>query len=335
MDEAARAMLAASGWAEATAAPLAGDASARRYLRLTRADGACAILMLAPQDGSTERFVKIAAQLRACGLSAPAILAEEAGAGRLLLEDFGDDSLAARVAADPGAEPALYAVAVELLAAMQADAAPAWLPRPDASMLAEMTAPAAEWYAGGGPARPDAARALAEALRAPLDAVVAEARPVLVHRDFHAENLMWLPARAGAARLGLLDFQDAIAGPGAYDLVSLTRDARRDLAPGLHETLLAHYAAATGRDVDAVTREAAVLGVQRNLRILGVFARLSLRDGKARYVDLIPRVWRHLQADLAHPALAPVRDAVLCHLPAPDRAHLDRLKGPCAVPLSP
>lgn len=325
LDMASRAFLAEAGWDRAASVPLAGDASARSFLRLTRADGSRAVLMRAPADGSTERFAALADHFRGHGLSAPAILAADLLGGRLLLEDLGDASLARCSAADPAAEPLVYAAAVDLLAALRGAPPPAWLPAPGPTALAAMTEPAATWYRGAGIVDDGPAESLAEALRAPLDAVVARQAPVIAHRDFHAENLMWLPARRGVARIGLLDFQDAIAAPPAYDLASLIRDARRDLAPGLADALAERYAAASATAPADLAHDLAVLSAQRNLRILGIFARLSLRDGKPRYVGLIPRVWRHLQADLAHPALAALRRRVAALLPAPDPAHLRRL----------
>jgi aminoglycoside/choline kinase family phosphotransferase len=138
----------------------------------------------------------------------------------------------------------------------------------------------------------------------------------LALRDFHAENLIWRPALAGAARVGLLDFQDAFIAPAGYDLVSLLRDARRDVDPKLVQDMIARFTAGTdvGPDFPA---QFACLGAQRNLRILGVFARLAKQAGKTRYLTLIPRVWRNLMLDLAHPALADLRAVVHDLLPPP------------------
>ena len=157
------------------------------------------------------------------------------------------------------------------------------------------------------------------------------ARPVLALRDFHAENLIWLPERDGAARVGLLDFQDAFAGHPAYDLVSLLEDARRDVAPEVREAMVTHYIAGSGTDAAAFRTAFATSGAQRNLRILGVFARLSMHFGKPQYVALIPRVWAHLQADLADPALADLRDFLDGVLPAPDPDRLERIRSLCGT----
>ncbi|HWC62520.1 MAG TPA: phosphotransferase, partial [Rhizomicrobium sp.] len=147
--------------------------------------------------------------------------------------------------------------------------------------------------------------------RAALD-TIADHGKVLVHRDFHAQNLMWLSDREGFGRVGLIDFQDAVAGSRAYDLISLTEDARRDVPPALAERTAAHYLAAMknqGLPLDEARfrLEMAMMAAQRNAKIVGIFARLYRRDGKPRYLALLPRVWGHLERDLAHPALAGLR----------------------------
>lgn len=314
-------ILARTGWDAATRSPLAGDASARRYWRLHK-EGDTAILMSDP-DGDVERFARIARYLCGIGLSAPRILDLDPDQGLMLLEDLGD-RLFARLADTPETEMRLYLCATDVLIGLHEHPPPADLPMATAARLATMIAPTFAHYAG----TPDG-RAVQERL-APLLAVHAEPADVTMLRDYHAENLLWLPERTGAARTGLLDFQDAMIGHRAYDLVSLLRDARRDVSDTTAEAAIRHYIGATGQDADGFRASLAVLGVQRNLRILGIFARLSQRFGKPQYVDLIPRVWRHLQTDLAHPVLDPVR-AVL-DLPAPDPAFLERLKQPCPTP---
>jgi aminoglycoside/choline kinase family phosphotransferase len=154
---------------------------------------------------------------------------------------------------------------------------------------------------------------------------------VLIQRDYHAENLIWLPERTGAARVGLLDFQDAMAGHPAYDLVSILQDARRDVPPEVEAAMIARYVAATGQDGETFRAAYAVLGVQRNLRILGVFGRLCIMGGKSHYIDLIPRVWGLLLRDLEHPALSPVAGLIRDALPAPGDDILKGLKDRCAT----
>ena len=153
---------------------------------------------------------------------------------------------------------------------------------------------------------------------------VENSREVMVLRDYHAENLLWLPARPGIAAVGLLDYQDALAGHPAYDLVSLLEDARRDTSPELRAAMIARYLARrSDLDADTFSHAYAALGAQRNLKIVGIFARLAVRDGKPHYPSLIPRVWAHVMNDLAHPALAPLRGWIARHVPAPDDQTVD------------
>lgn len=309
-------------WAAAEAQPLAGDASSRRYTRLSR-DGESAILMEDP-EGDVALFARLARHLRTLGLSAPEVLAE--APGTLLLEDLGD-GLIARLAVDDESERRLYLCATDALAALHRHAPPEGLPEATPERLAGMTDLAFDWYAGGMEAEKTACIAAFGAL---LEEV-ANSTGVMVLRDYHAENILWLPGRSGAARAGLLDFQDALAGHPAYDLVSLIEDARRDVSPVTAAACIAHYLDATGLPEAPFRAALAALGAQRNLRILGVFARLAATRGKPGYIDLIPRVWRHLQHDLRHPALAEVA-AILAALPAPGADHLERLKTPCPTP---
>jgi aminoglycoside/choline kinase family phosphotransferase len=155
---------------------------------------------------------------------------------------------------------------------------------------------------------------------------------VFCHRDYHAQNLLWLPGRAGLAKVGLIDFQDAVAGSPAYDLISLTEDARRDVSPELAEAATRHYLAAMreqGSVVDeaAFRHEMAVMAAQRNAKIVGIFARLHKRDGKARYLAFLPRVWGYLERDLSHPAL-PGLKAWYDQVIPKDRRAVERAKGP-------
>ena len=311
------ALLEQAGWADAQAVPLAGDASARRYVRLIR-DGQSAILMQDP-EGDVALFARLARHLTGLGLSAPRILASDAPAGVLLLEDLGDGLIARLADADPRREAALYLAATDALLALHRHPPPPGLPLADADRLAQMIDLAFEHYA----VAPGDCAAAQEAF-VPLLRAHAMPADVMILRDYHAENILDLPGRSGPARAGLLDFQDALTGHRAYDLVSLLRDARRDVQPETARACVAHYLDRSGLPEAGFHASMAVLGVQRNLRILGVFARLAAR-GKPRYLDLLPRVWAHLRADLEHPALEPLR-APLAVLPAPDATHLERLR---------
>lgn len=180
------------------------------------------------------------------------------------------------------------------------------------------------WLPAVAPVTPDMAADYA-GLVAEAVAPVAGAREALVLRDYHAENLVWLRGRSGDGRVGLLDYQDALAGHAAYDLVSLLEDARRDTDAGLREAMLLRYLAARpGLEPEEFRAAYAILGAQRNLKIIGIFARLARRDGKPRYLGMIPRVWDHLQRDLAHPALARLAAWVARHAPAPEADVLAR-----------
>ncbi|MFD3188921.1 aminoglycoside phosphotransferase family protein [Sedimentitalea sp. HM32M-2] len=323
----ARSFLATTDWANARRAPLAGDASNRRYERLTDPVSLkTAVLMDAPPErGEDVRpFLRIARHLTALGLSAPEILAEDVPHGFLLIEDLGDDLFARVIPAQPGLEPDLYAAATDVLLVLhRADLPP--LAAYNTAVMTDLAALALTQYrrAITGDNGPESA--FRDTFETVLDGLT-PMNSVLIQRDYHAENLLWLPHRQGVARVGLLDFQDAMSGHPAYDLVSLLQDARRDVAPRIETEMITRYLAETGLDRDAFEVAYAALGVQRNLRILGVFARLARAYGKPHYVDLIPRVWAHLTRDLQHPALTPVAGLLQQALPPPDPETLQKLK---------
>ena len=316
-------------WAHSRTAPLAGDASARRYWRL---DGA----VLMDHPGGTEAelraFLTIAEHLRGLGLSAPEVFAADFSTGLILMEDLGDAGFVRVIERDPSLEPLLYENAVSVLARLREGNVPDGLVHFSSELMTEQAALVLDWYVPEAVA--DGAK---KAFSAQLETVLQSAvlgDDVMLLRDYHAENLIWLPDREGAARTGLLDFQDALVGPVVYDLVSLLQDARRDVPQTLAVAMTDRFAATAGLTLDDVTRAMAAVGAQRHLRILGIFARLSLRDGKPQYLDLIRRVWGQLQACLAHPDLAELRDIVAAILPLPTDTHLDYLRGRCpTVPM--
>lgn len=323
------AFMAQAGWADAQRQLLAGDASPRSYDRLSRG-AATAVLMDAPPDrGEDVRpFVTMARHLRGLGLSAPEILAEDAANGFLLLEDLGDGLFARVLERDRGAEAALYSSAVGVLAALQAAPPPPGLPAHEPAFMASVAGLSLTWYARAVTGAPQDPAPLQEAMAEAL-ATHCTAPPVLVLRDYHAENLLWLPNRQGLARVGLLDFQMGSLGQPEYDLISLLQDARRDVSPDVADQMITQFARLTGADAALTATACAVLGTQRALRILGGFTRLSLHFGKPGYVRLIPRVWAHLQANLAHPALGGVRAAA--RLPAPSPDALQRIIEQCGT----
>ena len=337
--------LALSGWGAATIAPLPGDASTRHYARLIL-NGRTAMLMDQPQGAEAPvapanadaaarralgynavarlagadcaRFAAASAWLRGHGLAAPDIYAADCASGFLLLEDLGD-ALFAEVLADGGNEKELYEAAVKVLARMHAGDAPAQLSsdKPlfdfDLVALSAETDLLTEWFMPLALGRKATDEEVAEHRRLWRGALEGlGGRRVFVHRDYHAQNLLWLPERDGLSRVGLIDFQDAVAGSPAYDLISLTEDARRDVSPELGEAATKQYLAAmmaqgTPLDEASFRHQMAVMAAQRNAKIVGIFARLYSRDGKARYLAFLPRVWGYLERDLAHPALSDLR----------------------------
>ncbi len=329
-DRAARAFLAETGWSGATARPVAGDASNRRYFRLAKG-GESAIFMDAPAEKGEDAgaFRRIAEHLIAHGFSAPRILAADEARGFLLVEDLGDDLFARVCERQPARESELYAAATDALAALGHAPVPGFVAPYDEGPLWQEAVLLADWYLP--PLIGErAAAAFRDALRAtllPLLAPALETSPVLVLRDYHAENLLWLPGREGVRRVGMIDFQDALAGHPAYDLLSLLEDARRDTSAALREAMIDRFLDTTGHARGPFMRDYAALAAQRNLKILGIFARLRRRDGRRGYLEKLPRVWDHLMRDLAHPDLAPLARLVHRHVPPPTPGVLARLDG--------
>ena len=289
-------------------APLADDASFRRYWRVETRDVSTVLMDAPPGKEDVGRFVAVANYLRSVGFSAPEILAADPERGFVLLEDFGDEKLST-LAATGRIDWLHYEVAVDLLTDLHSRPPPSATPPYDETLLLGEVSLFIDWYLPGVAEDPAPAvrRSFVELWRQVLRRYTS-VRDVLVLLDYHADNLMWLAGRNGLARLGLLDFQDAVAGHPAYDLVSLLEDARLDVDAALAETMFNRYLTATERDPKSFGAAFAILGAQRNSKIIGIFTRLAVRDGKRRYLDLIPRVWRYLERDLAHPELAQLRD---------------------------
>lgn len=318
----ARDFLARHGWGAADIAPLAGDASFRRYFRVNDR-GRQAVLMDAPPAHEDVRpFIRIADLLVGAGFSAPRILAGDLEAGFLLIEDFGDGLVGPVLKAEPGREDAVYGLAVRLLNELHRLPPPLELEPYDRATLAREVMVFAEWYGRAAGLDIDENAYLAAWDKAWADVLAETDRaPVVTLRDYHADNLMLLPGRPGIRGLGLLDFQDALAGHRAYDLVSLLQDARRDVSPRIEKQMLDQYMLDGGVDDRAAFRTTyEVLGAQRNVKILGVFVRLRDRDGRAGYVERLPRVWAYLDRNFAHPALAPVKAWFDAHVPQERRA---------------
>jgi N-acetylmuramate 1-kinase len=302
---------------------IAGDASFRKYYRMGWPERRVVLMDAPPPKEDVRPFVAIANHLAKLGFSAPRILASDVPAGLLLLEDFGDDTYTRKLAAGAD-EKMLYALAIDTLIALHRNPEAAHIdvpPYDDERLIVEATL-LTDWYMPAVLGRELAPDVRADYI-ARWRAAFAPARAVpttLVLRDYHVDNLMLLPGRTGVAACGLLDFQDALIGPTAYDLVSLLEDARRDIAPDLARAMFDRYAAAFPKlDRPALEAAYAVLGAQRNAKIIGIFTRLLRRDGKPQYLKHIPRVWRLLEGDLQHPALASVRDWFERHMPKAQR----------------
>lgn len=288
------------GWEDAQVTPVAGDASFRRYFRVESATHGKAILMDAPPPHEDPRpFIHIAEYLNGHQFRAPKIFATDLTRGLLLIEDFGDRRMREHLDEHPKDETAVYRAAIDAIVRLAQTPAVQAHPYDMATYMREVQL-FSEWYMPAMGLSFDASafdRLWTEAL-APL----AEYQTVTVLRDYHAENIMLLDD----GQQGIIDFQDALVGHPAYDLVSLLQDARRDVPPALEAEMLAYYhsAAKPGADFDA---HYALLGAQRNTKIIGIFTRLWKRDGKARYLSFLPRMWALLERDLAHPDLAPVK----------------------------
>ncbi len=322
--------LTAAGWAAADRKHLAGDASDRSYQRLQLGNRS-AVLMDSPPGTADDpaSFVRMAAHLTGLGLSAPRVLAQDPPQGLLLLEDLGDALFARLLADDATEELPLYTAATDVLLHLQRHPAPPGLPDLSAGEWAAAAGVALDWYAfaitGDRQDNAPFTVALTDAL-----ARLADGPRVLILRDFHAENLLWLADRGGLARVGLLDFQLGQMGQPGYDLVSMLQDARRDVDDATEQALIRHFAQQSGIDDQTFSAAYAVLGAQRALRILGVFARLCLAAGKPGYLPLIPRVWGQLQCNLAHPELAALRHICAAVLPPATPEALTRIERKCS-----
>ena len=302
-----REFLQRSGWGDARRWPMADDASPRRYARLVGPRGQ-AVLMDAPPDVEDVRpFVRVARHLICVGLSAPIILEADITRGFLLLEDLGDD-LYSRIL-DRGAEESLlYRVAIEALAQLHKAPVPEDIPAYSDDLLLFELSLLTDWF------MPLAGLAISPAGRADFLALWRDLLPLarrvpqrMVLRDYHADNLLWLPARDGVARVGQLDFQDAVVGPVTYDIVSLLEDVRRSVCPQTVEMCKARYLDLMPHiEPDAFATSATIMTAQRNLKIAGIFSRLLVRDGKATYQRFMPRTWALVTDSLADRQLTPL-----------------------------
>jgi aminoglycoside/choline kinase family phosphotransferase len=272
--------------------PLSGDASFRRYERILDNSKTYMLMVAPPEKEDVRPFIKVDEILINSGLNAPKILHKDVAAGLLLLEDYGDDLYSKVLAEGRVNELELYQLATDLLGKLPTKAD---ITDYTTEKLVEEACLIIDWLF------PDAPKDEFIAIWTKTLQSLRLKEKVLVLRDYHADNLMWLPQNDGFAKIGLLDFQDALMGNPAYDLVSLLEDARRDVTPEVAHKILAQKTADFVHDYF-------ILGAQRNTKIIGIFNRLKKRDGKDNYLKFLPRVWAHLNNDLSFPALAEVRD---------------------------
>lgn len=309
-----------AGWPKAQRIPLTGDAGNRRYERLHDLNKGNAILMDAePRLGENIRsFLKISQHLLDCGISTPKIFNQDISLGLILMQDFGDELLYKAANDTPHLELRLYRLAIEVLNQLHKSPPPkevgSYFP-PEMSKALATTLP---WYCDKG---------LSQEIQQETEISLSTldwSNPVLVLRDFHAQNLIYRYEQSGLAQMGVLDFQDAQLGHPLYDVTSLIHDARRILNPSV-VFLLMQELTTTYRGQDDFKHAFSTLSAQRNLRILGVFARLCLRDKKPSYLNLIPHVWKNLWKDLSHPLLTNL--SKICEsLPTPSTSFLEGLR---------
>lgn len=319
------AFLHGAGWGEADRRALAADASFRKYDRLKNGQQHAVLMDAPPPQEDVRPFLTIARHLTGLGYSAPRVLAEDVEAGFLLLEDLGDNTFT-RLLAQGENETALYELATDLLIDLHRrsgkEPVPDSVPPYDDDRLLDEAALLTDWFVPQvtGASLPAAtAREYCDLWKLTLRHIrmVPDA---LVLRDYHVDNLMRVDGRSGLAACGLLDFQDAVRGPVTYDLVSLIEDARRDISVELASAMRDRYLAAfPALDKDSFDRSMAILGAQRHAKVIGIFTRLSVRDGKDGYLHHIPRVWRLLETACSHPVMAPIRIWLDHHIPSERR----------------
>ncbi len=323
------AFLARVGWVGAVRRMLAGDASFRRYERVHNGDSV-AVLMDAPPPWEDVRpFLAVTGVLAHCGVSVPHVIAQDETEGFLLLEDLGDLSFTRLLREHPERENEIYSAAADALIAIHMSS------MAKAEILADELRPYdmavylreallfVEWFLPQIHGI-EKARHLKDEYMAMWREIITKVglkQNCIVHRDYHADNLFWLGARADYQAVGMIDYQDALWGDPAYDLASLLEDARRDVDPTVMAECFARYSTAIGEPAREFAARYAVLAAQRNAKIIGIFCRLCIRDGKTHYVDYLPRVWNHFLNDLHHPLLSPLKEFVDKYVPVNYRGH--------------
>tara|TARA_B100001175_G_scaffold73973_1_gene61606 strand:- start:208 stop:1206 length:999 start_codon:yes stop_codon:yes gene_type:complete len=295
------------GWANCCGEILAADASMRQYFRLKKGIKS-AVLMDARRSSQQEikRFCDVAEWLKKHGLQTPKIFARNLNVGFLLLEDFGDDLFARIMERDPSQTRPLYKTSLDMLIHLRNMPLPEWLSQPDSKNLGDMISPFWEYFTDNADLKKNMRHSVSRALKRVLT-VLDDGLKVISLRDCHAENLIKISGKCRLHAVGLLDFQDAFICHPAYDLVSLLQDARRDVPPCLEQEMLDYYLFLSQDDPTPFLKAYRILGVQRNLRILGIFSALAKQGEKRRYLDLQPRVCNYLHRNLSHPEFDKLR----------------------------
>jgi tRNA threonylcarbamoyl adenosine modification protein YjeE len=339
-------LLSGAGWAGASRSFMLGDASTRAYERLQKPDGTKAILMISPRrpDGPAVRFGKpysaiarlaedvtpfiaMSAALRQQDFSAPEVYACDEEAGLAIIEDLGTEG----ILRDGQPDPDRYMMAAEALAVLHSrqlsdtvtygDGKTYRIPPYDMDALLIEIELLNDWYAPylGLTLSSGAKATFVNIWRRVLQEVIGS-RPTWTLRDYHSPNVIWLDDREGIHKVGIIDFQDCVMGLPGYDVASLLQDARVTVSDQLELKLLSHYArirreSDSGFDVTSFARQYAIMCAQRGTKVLGIFARLSRRDGKHQYLDHLPRIERYMAKALAHPQLAEVRSWYAQYMP--------------------
>ncbi len=284
--------------------PASSDASFRRYFRLTHAGGTAIAMDAPPEREDCQPFLHVAALMRAAGLHVPAVLAEDRAQGFLLLSDLGTQTYL-QVINDANAD-ALFADAIGALIRWQQATRPGTLPPYDDALLRRELALFPEWYLDRHLRMPLSAAqrdALTDAETLLVRRALAQPQ-VYVHRDFMPRNLM-----ISTPNPGVLDFQDAVCGPISYDVVSLFKDAFlswpvqrvRGWARSYWQAARDAHLPLSG-DFESFWADLEWMGVQRHLKVLGIFARINYRDGKPGYLKDTPRFFRYVREVAAHHA---------------------------------
>lgn len=322
------AFVAKHGWSSATCVPIAQDASKRNYHRLI--DGQSrAILMDTPPEAaeSTRSFEHIATYLRGIGLGAPEIYACDHDLGAMIVQDLGTLRFADEFQTAPELQPQRYGAAIDALAHLAQMRPCSDLAQMGANQYLTLLDRLFDFYCCDPLSDDQKTEFLAHLSYHTLP--VFDAKFCTTLRDCHAENLIWTPNAAGLARVGMIDFQDAVLSHPCYDVVSLLYDVRRDIDPELRDQMFDRFRQYLRYDADEFSHACAVLNLLRNLRILGGFARLAAQDGKHHYMDWAPRAWGFVMQALAHPQLATLRDVIVSTIPAPTPDHKKRIISPC------